>query len=211
MSRPYRSLRREEQAQETRRLIVDAARRVFAERGFTGASIAAIAEAAGVSVPTVYASVGAKSALLAAFQERIDADSAVPASIAAIRAGADPLQVVREAVGLTRRINEQFGDIIRVFRAAATSEPEAAAAVAEGLRRHRSGFDLVARRLDELGALRPGLTVRAAAEALGVLTLWGTWDAMVLDYGWSWDAAAEWLVEVARATVLAPGPTPRQR
>jgi AcrR family transcriptional regulator len=204
MSRPYRSTRRTAQAEATRRLIVDAAARVFAERGYAGATLAAIAEAADVALPTVYASIGGKPALLSAIHERIDQASDVPAALERMAAETDPVELVRMAIATTRRINEGFGDLIAVLRAAASSEPDAAAALGAGLKNHRIGFDFVARRLDELGALRDGLSPQAASEALGVLTLWSTWESMVHHYAWSWDAAADWLLDVARATILRP-------
>ena len=47
--RPYRSTRRQEQAEETREKVLAAAATLFRERGYEGASVAAIAGAAGVS------------------------------------------------------------------------------------------------------------------------------------------------------------------
>lgn len=56
---------RERQAQLTRDEILKAARRLFADRGYTRTSIRDIAEAAGVSAQTVYDSIGPKQALVA--------------------------------------------------------------------------------------------------------------------------------------------------
>jgi hypothetical protein len=53
-----------------------------------------------------------------------------------------------------------------------------------------------------LATLRPGVSVEHAAETIGVLTAPGAWQAMVLDYGWSWDAAADWVAATAGATIL---------
>ncbi len=62
-ARPYRSPRRKRQAEQTRDAILATARRLFSERGFAATPISDIAAAAGVSVPTVYASVGSKAEL----------------------------------------------------------------------------------------------------------------------------------------------------
>jgi AcrR family transcriptional regulator len=203
MSRAYRSVRRVEQAATTRRVIIEAAHHVFAQRGYAAATVAAIAEVAQVAVPTVYASVGGKPAILAALQERMDDESDALTSVQSIHSATDPLQVVHVAISVARRINERFGDIIAVWYAAAASEPNAAAAVAEGLRRHRAGMHVAAERLAELGALRPGVSVEQAGQTLGVLTAPGAWQAMVGDYGWSWDAAADWVASMARTAILA--------
>src|SRR5215204_3120445 len=63
--RRYTSRRRQVQAAETRRQIVEAARQLFAERGYVGTTIEAIAQAAGVAGETVYATFGSKRAILA--------------------------------------------------------------------------------------------------------------------------------------------------
>src|SRR5688572_17035635 len=53
--RTYDSSRRQAQANETRRHILEAARKLFMERGYTGATAEAIAAEAGVSAQTIYA------------------------------------------------------------------------------------------------------------------------------------------------------------
>src|SRR4029079_19793168 len=53
--RAYRSDRRREQAQETRRRMLKAAGKLLAERGYAGTTIAAVAAEAGVAAETVYA------------------------------------------------------------------------------------------------------------------------------------------------------------
>jgi len=53
--REYDSTRRQAQANETRRHILEAARKLFMERGYAGATAEAIAAEAGVSAQTIYA------------------------------------------------------------------------------------------------------------------------------------------------------------
>jgi AcrR family transcriptional regulator len=202
--RRYRSPRRVEQAAATRRLILTAARRVFAEHGYAGATINAIAAAAQVAVPTVYASVGGKAAILAAFSDFIDEDSGVDASLQVIAAASRPADVLHEAVALTRRIAEQFGDILLVFEAAGPSDASVEAALEEGLRRHRDGLRRIAQRLDDMQGLRPDTSVDAAADTLAVLTTWRAWRTLTVEFGWSYAAAATWVEEIASRAVLAP-------
>ena len=61
--RRYDNRRREEQALQARRRILDAAYRLFLDQGYPGTTMAAVAGAAGVSVETVYKSFGTKAAL----------------------------------------------------------------------------------------------------------------------------------------------------
>jgi AcrR family transcriptional regulator len=62
--RTYDSSRRRETADATRATVIAAATEVFVERGWTGTSMREVARRAGVSVETVYSSVGAKVELL---------------------------------------------------------------------------------------------------------------------------------------------------
>ncbi|PRC47364.1 TetR/AcrR family transcriptional regulator, partial [Mycobacterium sp. ITM-2017-0098] len=65
VKRAYRSDLRTSQARDTRRRIVAAAADLFVADGYAGASVDAIAAAAGVSRKTVFTAVGGKAELLA--------------------------------------------------------------------------------------------------------------------------------------------------
>ena len=62
--RKYHSPLRADQAEQTRRRVLEAAFDLFADRGYAGTTIAAVAERAGVSPETIYLSVGGKRGLL---------------------------------------------------------------------------------------------------------------------------------------------------
>lgn len=66
----YHSPLRARQAAETRRSVVDAAYDLFADHGWRATALPAIATRAGVSVDTIYATFGTKSALLVAVVHR---------------------------------------------------------------------------------------------------------------------------------------------
>src|SRR3954451_9613741 len=89
-----RSSRREQQAQQTREEILRAARRLFAERGYTRTSVRDVADAAGVSPQTVYDSIGSKPALVARLNDLIDEEAGIAQIAQAVSQWTDPLQVV---------------------------------------------------------------------------------------------------------------------
>src|SRR5918992_1425077 len=64
VKRRYNSTRRDEQARETRRRIIAAARELFVTQGYGRTTIAQIASHAGVAVETVYANFRNKPELL---------------------------------------------------------------------------------------------------------------------------------------------------
>src|SRR5215469_9468858 len=122
--------RREVAAAETRREILRAARRLFAERGFASTSVAQIAEESGVAVQTIYSSIGSKAALLLALNDLIDEEAGVAQLAAQLSSEADPGQLIARAVHLTRQLNERCGDLIRVLLSAEPAEPDVATVVA---------------------------------------------------------------------------------
>ena len=69
-TRRYHSPRRKEQAEATRKAILDAAERLFIEDGYVATSMAAIAKEAGVALKTVYLAFETKSGLLRALWHR---------------------------------------------------------------------------------------------------------------------------------------------
>jgi AcrR family transcriptional regulator len=62
--RAYSSPVREEQMENTRRRAIAAAQKLFVARGYAGTTVAAVADEAGVSPETIYASLGGKRGLL---------------------------------------------------------------------------------------------------------------------------------------------------
>src|SRR5579859_5322328 len=185
--------RREVAAADTRREILRAARRLFAERGFAHASVQQIAEESGVAVQTIYSSVGSKTALLLALNDLIDEEAGVAGLAAALLDQTDPPQLIAQGVHLTRQLNERCGDLIRVLLSAEPAEPEAAAAVADGMRRHERGASHIAQRLAALGALRAGTTPQRATAVLSMMTSPANWQQLTQNAGWTFDEAEAWL------------------
>ena len=81
-SRPYRSPLRESQVAATRRRVLDAARDLFVEQGYTTTTVAEIAASAEVSPQTIYKSLGGKTGLLeAVIDEAADGPGGVPTEL----------------------------------------------------------------------------------------------------------------------------------
>jgi AcrR family transcriptional regulator len=196
--------RRERQAEQTRREIVAAARHLFAEQGYAKTSVAQIADAADVSVQTIYDSLGSKAAIVKALNDLIDDEGDVHALASRIPATDDPEALVSIAVSITRNINERCDDIATVLWSGASIEPELEAVRDEGLRRHREGIFGLAGRLESLGALRNGVARRHAADVIGAMTEPVVVRTFVKDYGWSYDQYDEWANDMLRTLVLKP-------
>ena len=111
-------------AEQTRRDILEVARRLFAERGYVATSINDIASAAGVAVQTIYARLGSKSGMLMALIDLIDEEAGVGELVAEVVSASSPLEALRAEVRLTRVFQQRCGDLIGALFAAAGAEPE---------------------------------------------------------------------------------------
>jgi AcrR family transcriptional regulator len=195
----YKSGRRQRQAEATRQEILQAARRLFVERGYANTTMSDIAAEADVAVQTIYTSCGSKRDLALALNDLIDEEAGVAELAAQARTADDPRKVIALSVALTRQIHERCADLVMALTSAAAVEPDAAAAVEDGMARHRAGTAGAGRRLEKLGALRNGVSAEEAGAALAVLTSAAVWSQLTVDHGWSLDESQRWIEEsVAR-------------
>src|SRR4051812_47532826 len=153
---------RERQAQLTKEEILSAARRLFAERGYTRTSVRDIAEAAGVSAQTVYDSVGPKQALVARLNDVIDDEAGIPGIASAVARSSDPAEIAATSAKITRSILEHSGDVIHALVTGAAAEPELEAVLAEGQRRHLQGATTIVGQLQRLDALDASIDHKTA-------------------------------------------------
>jgi len=189
-------------AAATRQEILRTARRLFAERGYALTSVADLAQEAGVSLPTIYSSVGPKHAIVMALVEFLDFQAGGPDARSRADTVTDPAELIGIGAHLNRVLQENFGDILDTMRSAAQIEPAVASANANGHQMHRFGASRLAERLEQLAALRPDVTVDEAADVIAHLTDVDTFSALTDRYGWSFDRAEAWITATLRATLL---------
>ena len=146
--RRYDSPKRQEQAEQNRWAVLQAARHLFLERGFAATTMPAIASGAGVSVQTVYKVFGNKPRLAKAVFDVAMAgdDEPTPCSSA-------PRSAEFDAEPTRAKLLQLYGEFLAevaprhvpvqlVIRDAAGSDPEAGAVWAE-LQRNVSRHDAV--------------------------------------------------------------------
>lgn len=150
-------------ADKRRRAVLDAARDVFARRGYHGAGIAEIAATCGCSEPILYRHFASKQALFAAVL--VDAADLLRTRIAPLFEEAeDPLHALI-AVAATATEDAFFIQISRLRMLAATlvSEPEIQAALAATVTEMHGRLTGLMTRAREHGSLRPGIDPAEAA------------------------------------------------
>ena len=191
-SRTYRSELREQQAERTRKLIADAARARFVEKGWAGTSVRSVAEAAGVSEATVYHVYGSKAGLAGSLIDSAERSADVDRVVAELRDRAgDPAGQLRAFTGFDRRLFERGGDVLRILAEGRRQHPDLGAAYAEG----RSRGDRERRTVFTAwpaSVWRAGVDAdRAVAVYTMTVTLDG-FDTATREFGWTADDVEDW-------------------
>ena len=157
-------LRRAEQVERNREAVLNAARQVFIERGYAGASLEAIADEAGFSKGVVYSQFGSKPDLfMALLERRIEERAAQNERIVAQSVGVDAL---RE---LTQAANRYAADsgwpyLLTEFRALAMRDPELNRRYAQAHSRSVESLAAALGRVYEGAGVDPTVPVRSLAE-----------------------------------------------
>lgn len=207
--RKYDSSRRKEQARQTRLQIVEAARRLFFEKGFAGATIEAIAQEAGVAQETVYAIFGSKRKILSVLLD--------------ISVGGDdqPLQILdrpnpqailrdtdqhRQLELFSQDISEilaRAAPVFEIMRSAAKLEPEIAELVQQMLAERLQNMTRFAQSVSANSPLRHGLDETDAGEIIWAMTSPELFQLLTVDRGWTKERYARWLAD-ALVRLLLP-------
>jgi len=206
VKRSYSSVRREAQARETRRSILDAAHELFVATGYAATTIQAIAERGGVAVQTVYAVFGSKRELLRQLIERTIAGDDDPLPITertaaqSVAAEPDARRRAELDAALGRSIIERIAPIVRVAAEAAASDPELAAMMEAVKAARRQEMTAAVGILAGPDGIRVGQ--EEAAATLYVLYSPQVADMLLGDYGWSPERYEKWLARMILQAVL---------
>ncbi len=209
VKRRYESPRRAAQSRATRRAIVDAAARLFAERGYVATSFDAIAEAAGVGRATVFAHFPAKAALLKTAYDvtLVGDDEPIPLperpESLAVRAERDPRRFLAGYAAIVTGVARRVSPIYEAIRGAAHADPEAAAVWRKiGAERRIGGANIVASIVDR-GAFRPDADRERAADLVFALVDPGLYHLLVRERGWPHDEYTAWLAATLQRELVA--------
>ena len=180
VKRRYDATRRQEQARENQRRIIDAATTLFAARGYAGTSLTEIAAAAGVAVQTVYAAFGTKVNLLArAIDVSLAGDDApVPMAerepVRQVMAEPDPYRAVQMYAALTAAISARAHGIVLAAKARAA------------------------------GCLADDVTEDDIRDALWVFNSAQLYGLLLHDRGWTPERYQAWLTRAWTRLLLTP-------
>lgn len=199
--RPYNSQRRQQRSAETRREILDAARRLFLADGYRATTVAGVAAMAGVHVDTVYELVGRKPTLMRELieQDISGTDRPVDAEqreyVRRIRAEPDPAMKLRIYARAVRRIQERMAPLFMALRDAASTEPEARQVWEEISERRAANMRLLISGIRDAGGLRSGLSLETAADTVWMMNSAEVYALLTVERGWSPQRFERWLAD----------------
>ncbi len=206
--RSYDSTRRQAQARQTRRQILDAARGVFAERGYAGATIEAIAQQAGVAPETVFAAFGNKRTLLASLIDISVGGDDQPIPLLqrpgpqSVLEEHDPYRQVQLFARDIAGILERVAPLFEIMRMAAKTEPEIAGLLKSLLEERRRNLGVFVQHLSAHARLRSGLDPAQATDIVWGVASPEVFSLMTVDRGWSRERFEGWLGDTLARLLL---------
>ncbi len=204
--RRYDSSRRRKQALRTRDTILAAARELFLSGGYGGTTIASIAEAADVSVETIYKGFGGKPGLVRAISEKgLEGAGSIPAeqrSDAMRTLELDPHAVMQRWGAFTTEVAPLAAPIALLLRTAAATDQEVASLVEELDRARLARMEHNAQELFKRGDLRDGVTLEYARDVLWMYSSPELYEMLVLRQRWPLERYGQFVAEGMIAALL---------
>ena len=207
--REYDSSRRQAQADETRRHILEAARKLFMERGYAGATAEAIAAEAGVAAQTIYAIFKNKKKMLVSLMNvspttGVEDNTPMPErpSVQAVSQEHDQrrqlemfAQVVAANLGQVAVVSEIMAD-------AAKTEPDFDRILQKLNKQRLEHMSLAVEQVAGNGPFRENIDKMYARDTIWTLTSPEVFLLLTQGRGWSKEKYAQWLADMLMRVLL---------
>ena len=206
VKRRYDAAGRRQGAARTRTAILDAARQLFAERGYTATPMTAVAGRAGVALDTVYATVGRKPELARLLIETAisGTDQAIPAEqrdyVQAIQAALDAKTKIAIYAAAITAIAPRMALVLGIIQQAA-AEPELAALRTEIAERRAANMRRFVADLATVAPLR--LDPGQAADIVWATNSAELYQLLVGQRGWTPQRYEQFLADTWQRLLLA--------
>jgi AcrR family transcriptional regulator len=192
---------RQRQAQATRDLIAETARRLFGTAGYGATSMETIAREAGVAVRTVYSAFGSKREILSLICERWLEQAGARTLAGQVLAEPDPARRLRGAAHWLRVLYSAGFDVVLIFEAATDESPETRALLRAKLAGRNQVMDAMIASLD--GHLM--VPVPQAQAMYRAMAAPGVYRELVEESGWTPADFEHWVAETLQRNLMAPG------
>ena len=203
---PYVSPLREAQAAQTRLRILDAAGQVFGESGYSGASLAAIAKEAGVSLETIKQNGPKAALLLASFDHAFSgSEGEGPLHERELGAAAAPLEGEEMLVFHLEFVAAANARVARLWPRvldAAAGDAEVGRRLAQLQSNRRIDMLRSIETYRAKGLCDSARSDEELAAALSFLISPESYTQLVLESGWSMPAYRAWIIHAVRMLIL---------
>jgi AcrR family transcriptional regulator len=206
--RPYHSLARERQAEESRQRILEAARSLFLQKGYAGTTVDAIAEGAGLSPKTVTAVFGSKLGVLTELVQPSAFGQRYQQLLERLQTDPDPVQRVVLTASIACQVYDALAPELDLLRGAASIAPELAELARQVEVRRREYQGRLITYLISRGVLHQGLQPEEATDELWALSSYDLYRLLVVERGWASERYEAWLAHVLLQRLLDPQTLP---
>ena len=207
--RVYDSSRRQAQAKETRRHILEAARKLFMERGYTGATAEAIAAEAGVSAQTIYAIFKNKKRILVSLMNvspatGVEDHTPMPErpNVRAVAQEHDQRRQLQMFAQVVASNLNQVAAVFEIMTDAARIEPDFERIVQKLNKQRLEHMTLAVQQIAANGPFRETMDKTYARDIVWMLTSGEVFLLLTRDRGWSKEQYADWLADMLIRALL---------
>lgn len=207
--REYDSSRRQAQAQETRRHILEAARKLFMERGYAGTTAEAIAAAAGVSAQTIYAIFKNKKKILVSLMNvspTTGVEDHTPMSerpnVQAVAQERDQRRQLQMFAQVVANNLDQVAAVFEIMTEAAKIEPDFERIVEKLNKQRLEHMTDAVRQIAANGAFREQIDETYARDIVWTFSSGQVFLLLTTERGWSKDKYAGWLADMLIRALL---------
>ncbi len=207
--REYDTSRRQAQANETRRRILEAARKLFIERGYQGATADAIAAEANVSLQTIYAIFKNKRKILISLMNVSSPDGKEDHLPMPQRAGAQAVAQERDQ----RKQLQMFAEIVaynldqvaiisKIMVDAAKTEAEIDRILQKLNKQRLENMTIAVQQVAVNGPFRESIDQEEAVNTVWTLTSPEVFLLLTQERGWAKEKYANWLADILIKALL---------
>jgi AcrR family transcriptional regulator len=201
--RDYDATGRQAKADETRRRILEAARKQFMERSYSGATAETIAAEAGVAAPTIYAIFKNKKKLLISLMNvspTTGVEDHTPMSersnVRAVSEEHDQRRQFQMFAQVVAANLDQVAVVSEIMTDAAKVEPDFARILQKLNKQRLEHMTLAVQQIAANGPFRDEMDETYARDTVWTLTSPEVFLLLTRDRGWSKEQYAEWLADL---------------
>jgi len=207
--REYDSTRRQAQANETRRHILEAARKLFMERGYAGATAEAIAAEAGVAAQTIYAIFKNKKRILVSLMNispatGVEDHTPMPerANVQAVSQERDQHRQLEMFAQVVAANLDQVAVVSEIMADAAKTEPDFDRILQKLNKQRLEHMTLAVQQVAANGPFRKKVDKAYARDTVWTLTSPEVFLLLTQGRGWSKEKYAGWLADMLTRALL---------